>query len=178
MNSRPPTTGMDAYITGPYRYWLTRDVRGSGEHVGAGRSAIKPKDLVFIGLNPSTADQYQDDPTIRRCINFARQFKRCRLIVLNLFAFRATNPGVMMRATDPIGPENDATIRRFCTPNADRNLLIIVGWGSKGRHLNRDREVLDLIHRAHGKVYCLRLNKDGAPAHPLYLPRDSKPIPY
>lgn len=133
-----------------YRYSLTRVW-----------DASRPT-VVFVGLNPSTADETVDDPTIRRCINFAKQWKYGGLIVVNLFAFRATDPSVLKRADDPIGPQNDKAIRHHCA-TAKR---VIAAWGVHGSFLNRDADVFSLFTRP----FCLGVTKHGAPKHPLYLP--------
>src|SRR4051812_26865304 len=100
---------------GRYRYLLTRQV-GPG-----------PRAATFIMLNPSTADATKDDPTIRRCIGFARQWGCGRLSVLNLFAFRATDPAAMKRADDPVGPENKDWFERILTDAGEGR--VVCGWG-------------------------------------------------
>lgn len=130
-----------------------------------------PKNFVmFIGLNPSTADAFQDDPTIRRCIGFAQSWGYGALCMANLFAFRATEPADMRAALDPIGPDNDKTL----TDLAACASKIVAAWGTHGAHLGRDKQVLALLP----DLYCLRQTKQGHPAHPLYLPKTLSPIPY
>ena len=141
-----------------YRYALWRTL-------GAGSNYV-----MFIGLNPSTADETNDDPTIRRCINFAKDWGYDALCMCNLFAFRATLPKDMIAARDPVGPMNDGVIR-FLSANAS---MVVAAWGVYGRHINRDNDVMNLIENAH----YLKLNSDGTPSHPLYLPKISTPIPY
>ncbi|RTR33189.1 DUF1643 domain-containing protein [Shewanella canadensis] len=123
---------------------------------------------LFIGLNPSTADEVEDDPTIRRCVNFARDWGYGGLCMANLFAFRATEPNVMKSAPDPIGEANDTWLVQL----ADGAGVVIAAWGNDGTFLGRSRTVLELIDG----VKCLKLNKSGEPAHPLYQPKNSKPI--
>jgi len=121
----------------------------------------------FIGLNPSTATETEDDPTVRRCINFSKAWGYGALCMTNLFAFRATNPRVMMGCGTPIGPENDGWLAR-CARDAD---LVVAAWGNHGRYIGRDEEVIKLL----GIMHCLGVTKEGCPKHPLYLKGDSVP---
>ncbi len=139
-----------------YRYSLFRDWEGAEGYV------------MFIGLNPSTADETKDDPTIRRCIGFAREWGYGALCMVNLFAFRATNPADMKEAFDPIGKENDSTLLEL----ADGAEIVVAAWGIKGSWLNRDKEVQSLIPY----MFHLGLTKEGYPKHPLYLPKITRPI--
>lgn len=130
-----------------------------------------PSDYVqFIGLNPSTADETNDDPTIRRCINFAKAWGFGAMCMTNLFAFRATDPRCMMGCSRPIGADNDL----WLTAMARNAALIVAGWGNKGAFLGRDKEVLKLLDNVH----CLRHTKAGHPEHPLYIPAETQPIPF
>ena len=140
-----------------YRYTLWREWIG-----GEGYA-------MFVGLNPSTADETQDDPTIRRCIAFAKAWGYAGLCMTNLFAFRATAPKVMKAAADPVGPEND----RYLLALASRAGVVVAAWGANGTHLGRSSEVLKLLP----KLQCLSLTKDGHPGHPLYLRKTLTPIP-
>lgn len=121
----------------------------------------------FIGLNPSTADETLDDPTIRRCIRFAQDWGYSALCMTNIFAFRATDPMDMKKATDPIGPDNDRTLLNVA---ADAG-IVIAAWGVHGEHLRRGKEV----RRLQWSLHHLGLTKDGHPKHPLYLRADTKP---
>mgnify|MGYP000036960742 FL=1 len=125
---------------------------------------------MFIGLNPSTADETDDDPTIRRCVGFAKNLGYGGLCMANLFAYRATDPSVMMSARDPVGPENDEWLGRLSS-NAG---IIIAAWGNNGKFLGRSKAVLCFIKN----VQCLKVNNSGEPSHPLYIPADTIPIPY
>ena len=118
---------------------------------------------MFIGLNPSTADETKDDQTIRKCMAFARRWDYGGIYMLNIFAFRATDPQVMKAAADPIGPGNDDIIRRYlaCAGTA------IACWGVHGQHRNRSQRVRAWLR---GRLHHLGLTKDGHPKHPLYLP--------
>src|SRR5689334_19453129 len=107
---------------GRYRYVLTRQV-GPGS-----------RRATFVMLNPSTADATNDDPTIRRCIGFAREWGCGRLVVLNLFAFRATDPADLKRAIDPVGPENRDWFERTLRPPHDGPL--VCAWGVHGTFLD------------------------------------------
>jgi hypothetical protein len=125
---------------------------------------------MFVGLNPSTADETQDDPTIRRCINFAKSWGYSGLCMTNLFAFRATNPKVMKSVADPIGPEND----KYLIDYSSKAGVVIAAWGNHGTHGGRYLEASKLLFNLH----CLKLTKTGMPSHPLYLPQALKPILY
>lgn len=126
--------------------------------------------VMFVGLNPSTADETTDDRTVGRCIGFARSWGFRALCITNLFAWRATDPGDMLRASDPVGPENDDHLQS-CAQGAG---LIVAAWGTQGTHLGRDRQVAQLLPRLH----CLRETKAGHPEHPLYVPGNDRPKPW
>lgn len=121
----------------------------------------------FIGLNPSTADETQDDPTIRRCIGFAKRWGYGGLVMLNLFAYRSTDPRGLKVAADPVGPENDETLLRV-TAEAG---CVIAAWGAHGALFGRDAAVRRLL--AHLTLDHLGLTKAGHPRHPLYLARST-----
>lgn len=142
-----------------WRYSLTRDV---APLTGEGRVA-------FIGLNPSTADEMEDDPTIRRCVDFARRWGFSQLKMLNLFAFRSTDPRGLLEVDDPIGPENDCTIAKV-VGGSD---LVICAWGAFPAN-DRIQTVLGFVSAPH----CLGLTKNGAPRHPLYARATTEPQPF
>lgn len=154
-----------------YRYTLWREwasasdlfARPEASHKGAGY-------LMVIGLNPSTADETKDDPTIRRCIDFAKRWGFGALCMTNLFAFRATDPKVMLVQADPCGPLNDDWL---ATVGA-RAGLVLAAWGAHGTYRQRDVEVLARL----GSIHCLGRNQDGTPRHPLYVPAITEPEPY
>jgi len=123
---------------------------------------------MFIGLNPSTADETEDDPTIRRCIGFAKDWDFGGLCMTNLFAYRATDPGEMMLFEDPVGPENDIWLKKL---SADAG-IIIAAWGNDGSYLDRSKEIVMMLPN----LKCLKMNKSGEPAHPLYQPSSATPI--
>ena len=130
----------------------------------------KKKTVLFIGLNPSTADKKIDDPTIRRCINYAQKWGYGSLIMVNLFAYRATIPTVLKNVKNPIGNDNDLHINEL-SKKVD---LAVAAWGNEGSLLNRDEEVKKIIPN----LMCLKINKSGQPAHPLYQKKDLKLIKY
>ncbi|MDO6459345.1 DUF1643 domain-containing protein [Granulosicoccaceae sp. 1_MG-2023] len=125
--------------------------------------------LLIIGLNPSTADAQRNDPTIRRCIGFARDWGFGRLTVANLFAYRATLPSDLKAAADPVGPRNNHWLRKLAR-EAD---LVVAAWGNDGRFMGR----ADAVRRFLPDLYCIRMNSLGEPAHPLYLKRGLRPVP-
>lgn len=123
--------------------------------------------MMFIGLNPSTADENVLDPTMRRVIGFAKREGYDGLWMGNLFAFRATKPTNMMTAADPVGPDND----RWLADMARWSSRIVLGWGTQGSYRGRDSDVRRLLQ---GKtLHCLKRTGSGHPGHPLYLRADS-----
>lgn len=120
---------------------------------------------MFVGLNPSTADASTDDPTVRRFTGFARKWGFSGVYALNLFAYRATLPSELKKASDPVGSLNDLYLNIY----REKSEQVIVAWGIHGEFRDRDGQVL-------GKgllgedLYCLGLTKHGYPRHPLYLP--------
>ncbi|MCC5810579.1 MAG: DUF1643 domain-containing protein [Ectothiorhodospiraceae bacterium] len=124
---------------------------------------------MIIGLNPSTADETVNDPTITRCINFARSWGYGGVCVANLFAYKATYPRDLKSAEDPVGRRNDAWLRKLA---ADAG-VVVAAWGNDGAHLGRSRQVRAMIP----DMYCLRMNRSGEPAHPLYLKAALRPVP-
>ncbi len=120
---------------------------------------------MFVLLNPSTADAEVDDPTLKRCIGFARNAGMEALTVVNLYAFRATRPADLWKAPNPIGPDTDLHIKEATRDSA----LVIVGWGRNGsRNPARALDVRNLMRK---DVSVLGFNKDGTPKHPLYVPK-------
>jgi len=126
--------------------------------------------VLFIGLNPSTADHQRNDPTIRRCIAYAQHWDYGGMLVGNLFAYRATRPPDLLKASQPVGPDNEMWLLRMAAA-AD---LIIACWGNNGSYLSQDQSIQKLLP----KLHYLKLNASGAPAHPLYLRKTLKPVPY
>lgn len=124
----------------------------------------------FLMLNPSTADEVRNDPTVERCERRARDWGYRRLIVTNIFAFRATDPRDMKAEADPVGPENDAAILAA----AQASDLVIAAWGNHGTHLRRAEAVRKLLSPM--SIKCLRVSKGGQPGHPLYVSYDVEPV--
>lgn len=149
----------DAIISecGTFRYWLRRQWD----------SALPT--LAFIMLNPSTADADIDDPTIRKCIGFARRLGFGGIVVVNLFAFRATQPADLKRAGYPAGPENNQYIA-MAAGAANQGGRVVCAWGVNARKLSRPAEVLESLHRYGVTPHALKLTDDGVPWHPLMLP--------
>lgn len=127
----------------------------------------------FVMLNPSVADESVNDATIRRCIGYARNWRYGGIDVVNLFAYRATDPAEMMKAEDPIGPENDAHIIETCK----RASLVVCAWGAHGIYRGRDEQVLRLLSGLNIAPHYLARTGDGSPRHPLRLRADLKPQP-
>ena len=123
---------------------------------------------VFIGLNPSIADAQADDPTIRRCMGYARDWGYQELVVINLFAYRTPHPTELKRSSDPVGPGNRRHIRAACK-SAD---LIVAAWGTNGVFRNQAQKMSRLWDGS--DVFCFSLTKNRQPAHPLYQRRDAK----
>lgn len=171
---------------GKYRSWLSR---GDDDTVGT---------MVFIMLNPSTADAEQDDPTIRRCLGFMRRERLTGLVVVNLFTGRATKPVDLWRLDDPVGPdaddaldralksvENPETLKQFFPDRAPGH--VVCAWSAVPsgapewfREMHRDRveTVLDRAFKKDRPIWALGLTDAGAPRHPLYLRGDAPLIPF
>ena len=184
---------------GLYRYELRRDIAG----------IFSPTPLfVVIGLNPSTADATEDDPTIRRCVGFARREGCGELVMLNLYALRATDPDALIDTIAhpnmrpeyairwaAVGPDNDDTIAAVVREVREHGGIIVAAWGSTHARLTEDRvaAVMDALclcteeataqdpHDARcpvPHVRCLGTTKDGHPRHPLYLRADAPLVPW
>ncbi|WP_442199767.1 DUF1643 domain-containing protein [Senegalia sp. (in: firmicutes)] len=148
-----------------YRYFLTRDLE-EGE---------KGK-VVFILLNPSTADHEKDDNTLKKCIGFSERWGYTSLEVVNLFAFRATKPSELYNKVelDIVGNECNKYIKK-AVESADK---VIVGWGCNGNKKQgkkRSKEVLQLLSKMDKKIYSLGQVKSGHPRHPL-MPSYETPL--
>jgi len=125
----------------------------------------------FIMLNPSTADERVLDPTCARARRYAEAWGYGALLVTNVFAWRATDPGRMKAAADPVGGGNDGAIVRAAREAA----LVVCAWGNHGAHLDRSKAVVRLLRESGIALHVLRLNAGGEPAHPLYLPGRLRP---
>jgi hypothetical protein len=145
-----------------YRYALTRTWDPQGRKV------------LFVMLNPSTATEVQNDPTVERCERRARALGFGAFRVCNIFAWRDTDPRLMRKAADPVGPENDAAIVEGCAW-AD---AIVCAWGTHGAHLGRGGAVETLMRATGRPLTHLGLSKDGHPKHPLYIAYSQQPQPW
>ncbi|MDX8354537.1 DUF1643 domain-containing protein [Cognatiyoonia sp. IB215182] len=143
-----------------YRYALTRTWDDNRQKV------------LFVMLNPSKATEVQNDPTVERCERRARALGYGAFQVTNIFAWRETNPHQMRKASQPIGPDNDAVIEE----GARWADTIIAAWGTHGAHLDRGREVAALLSETGKPIHHLGLSKDGHPKHPLYIRYAQPPI--
>ena len=126
----------------------------------------KKKYVLFIGFNPSTADEEVDDPTIRRCVNYAKNWGYGGFMMVNLFAYRTTLPSNLKKVKYTVGKDNDKYIVTL-SKKAD---ITVAAWGNNGDFYSRDKEVLSLVP----SLMCLKINKSGQPAHPLYLKKGLK----
>jgi hypothetical protein len=147
---------------GRYRYALLR------------RWAHGPA-ATFILLNPSTADAEVDDPTVVRCVRFARTWGYAALHVVNLYALRATNPAELLKADDPVGPENDDYLTRHAWYAHTAHAPLVAGWGI-GADPDRVRRILGYPQIR--DLRCLGYTGDGSPRHPLYMRADSQLLPW
>lgn len=128
-------------------------------------------EILFVCLNPSTADEEHNDPTVWRCINYARDWGYRGVWVGNLFALRATNPKELYKANDPVGMGNDLCLREM----AKRCSKVVCAWGDHGQLMwGRCRAVANMLAPA----WCFAVNKSGEPRHPLYQRRDAKLVRY
>ena len=127
------------------------------------------KYVAWIMLNPSTADESNNDPTIERCERYARRWGYDGIIIANLFALRSTDPKALYEHPDPIGPDNDLYIHSAALASD----LLIAEWGVHSKLKKREETVLSLLR--HDNLYALKVTKGGHPSHPLYLRSDLKP---
>jgi hypothetical protein len=150
--------------TRTYRYILWRKRKLGGQYCS------------FIMLNPSTADEEKLDPTCAKCATWARSWGFDGFYVVNAFALRSTDPGALKTAVkvgqNPIGIDNDAAILKVVKDSR----LIVVGWGRHATLLNRDQQMRDLLRNFH--LYCVGINGDGSPEHPLYVRKAILPRPW
>jgi hypothetical protein len=127
---------------------------------------------VFICLNPSTADETEDDPTLRRCVNFAKDWGYGKCVIINLFAYRTTNPDELKKQDKPVGYKNNYHIK---TESANAE-MIVAAWGNLGSFLKRDEQVQKLLKDI--PLKCFKVTLKGQPAHPLYQPKNISLIDY
>lgn len=147
----------EAFISpcGQYRYTLCRELDSN---------AAKHRTVLFIMLNPSTADSIIDDPTIRRCMSFARREGFTRLTIVNLYALRSTNPKNLELHPDPVGPENNIIVLEQIKCHD----TVIAAWGANKFAKTRAAYITFF----YGPFKCLGKTKDGSPRHPLYIKLD------
>lgn len=143
-----------------WRYWLTRELVG----------AMEAPVMMSIGVNPSTADERKNDPTIRRDMGFAKLHGCGHLWKLNAFAYRATDPQDMKRADDPVGPENMEWILRCAIDVAAHGGIVLLAWGVHAAYRQQHAHVLAMLRKERIPLRCLGRTLDGYPRHPLYVP--------
>jgi len=148
---------------GTYRYVLTRETfpRRTGN-------------VLWVMLNPSTADAHDDDPTLRRCQSFTKSWGYDGLVVVNLFALRSTDPRKLRDHPDPVGDANDWVIESLL--GAVGVDLVVAAWGVGGKRRHRAAAVIAMAAAANRALYVLGVTKDGSPRHPLYVPNEAVPI--
>lgn len=158
-----------------YRYLMRRHLpRDMIRHKTMFDPRQAPITVAFIGLNPSTATETEDDPTIRRCIGFATDWEYESLVMLNAFAFRSTDPAGLRLVTDPVGRANDETIMDTCRLECVQE--VVLAWGVHGKLFGRGDELLRKLARDEAiapKLRALGFSKNIQPAHPLYLKKDT-----
>jgi hypothetical protein len=153
---------------GRYRYTLER--RWDDQPFGS------PGVVAWLMMNPSTADEQVDDPTVRRARDFTRRWGYGAMVVLNAFALRATRPAMLLEAADPVGrPENDAAITRW----AKQAEMVVAAWGLPPKPLwGRSLEVAALLAQAGARPMALKVTQSGQPGHPLYIGGETRPVPW
>jgi hypothetical protein len=168
---------VDLFGTEPLAYRSTALITecGTSRYLLGRQWRMGDRRLAWVMLNPSTATADQDDPTIRRCMSFTRGFGYGGMVVVNLFALRATDPRALSEHPDPIGPENDRHIREV----AEECRAVVCAWGAH-RMVSGGRAaaVLRLIADAGATPYCLGRTKTGRPKHPLYVKASTPLIGY
>lgn len=149
-----------------YRYALTRKYYGN-------------KCCMFIMLNPSTADECIDDPTVRKCTLFADSWGYGNIIIVNLFALRATDPKEIYWTEDPVGPDNHKHVKEILEQSIfwDK-FLVVCAWGNHGRYMEQNSAMIGWLEDQSVKPHYLKMTKKKEPSHPLYLPKKLKPIPW
>lgn len=159
-----PRTGATFSPCGRYRYLLWR-------HFNEPRIG---RMINFIMLNPSTAGEVDNDPTVQRCVNRAMGWEFDSLFVTNIFAYRSTDPSILKTLDDPVGAENDD----FLLSSASAAAMVVCAWGQHGWINARSVRVVEML-LSHGiPLRALHITKSGQPQHPLYLPYSLKPLPW
>lgn len=126
--------------------------------------------VLFICLNPSTADREHEDRTSQVCINYAKRWGYGGLVIANLFAYRSTDPSALKKVADPIGKDNDKHLKRL-SRHAEET---VCAWSNDGGYLDRDLAVLPMLR----DPKCLKKLKSGRPGHPLYKSKNLEPIQF
>jgi len=142
-----------------YRYAVSRNLVAKAN----------PSTVAWVLCNPSTATATDDDPTIRRCINFSKTWGYERMLLGNAFALRSTDPRALYNDPDPVGPDNDKALVKL----ALQAEVVVCGWGTHGKLHGRGEAVKRMLLEAGAKLAFLRLNQDGSPGHPLYVAGDT-----
>lgn len=163
-----PKTDATFSSCGRYRYQLDRRWSESGAR------------LCWVMLNPSTADHRLDDPTVRRCIAFSKSWGFGAVYVVNLFAWRSTDPRLLPPGREAIGDDCDHYIRT----SMELSSMVVCAWGTASaappevRDLLRERScaISDLAKLSGRTLEAISVTKDGVPGHPLYLRGDSQPF--
>lgn len=151
-----------------YRYMLVRNFDSGGLFSEPGPRSNQF--VAFCCLNPSTADEIEPDPTVTRCINYAKRWGFGGYVMLNAFAWRATDPKDMKAQPDPCGESNDAAIGLVASMAG----MLVAGWGCDGKHMGRHSQLVDLLPQ-YADVYRLTATSEGYPGHPLYLKASLEP---
>lgn len=150
-------------LDGTYRFGLERALEQGG----------KPENTInFVMLNPSTADAEIDDPTIRRCMDFAWTWGYKRLLVTNLFPLRATDPKELYSHHDPLCAPVNQHYMELAALISDK---VICAWGKHGSFMYQGKKALRTLKECNNNVCHLGLNGDGSPKHPLYLKKSTTP---
>lgn len=155
------------------RGWATFDDSRAYRYTLGRRWAPGGSRVCFCLLNPSTADAKVLDPTLTRCFGYAKRWGFSAMDVTNVFGLRSTDPKGLRAVEDPVGPDNDRHIRKL----AKRADLVVVGWGTHARLMDRHERVIELL-RGVCEPKCLGVTKDGYPKHPLYLRKDLVPVAF
>lgn len=133
------------------------------------KAATRKERIAFIGLNPSTATERVNDPTVRRCIGYALQWGYREFIMLNAFGLRSTDPKGLLQVDDPNGPGNDDAIRIW----AKKSNVVVCCWGIHAGLNNRHQTLVDHLRKWGVSAQCLGVTQAGYPRHPLYLRKDA-----
>ncbi len=167
---------------GKVKLQLSDDVKASAEYSPCGRYRYElhrrwnqdqpTKSIMFLMMNPSTATEFVDDPTVKKCRYYANRWDFNHLIIGNVFAYRATNPKELLKVDDPQGTENLYRLQKLLT---EHNPFLVCAWGRIPKRLsNIEEQAMQLVKGY--EPHVLRLNKVGKPYHPLYLPNDTTSI--